>query len=63
LEQLIVKDELLGFGRNSGFTFDDGFEKLYRHVAANLEIDDIRVRLLGADDANGDTPGWRRQMR
>lgn len=57
LEELIIEDELLGFRGNGGFTFDDGFEELYCHVAAHLEVDDIRVRLLGADDADGDKPG------
>jgi hypothetical protein len=60
LEELVVEDELLGFGGNSGFTFNDGFEELYRHVAANLKVDDIRVCLLRADDADRDTPGWER---
>lgn len=62
LEELVVEDELLGIGGDGGFAVDDVFEELYRHVAANLEVDDIRVRLLGADDANGDPPGWRRKI-
>lgn len=62
LEELIVEDELLGIGGDGGFAVDDVFEELYCHVAANLEVDDIRVRLLGTDDTNGDPPGWRRQI-
>lgn len=56
LEELVVVDELLGFGRDGGFAFDDGFEELDGHVAAYFEVDDVRVRLLGADHTDGDTP-------
>lgn len=41
----------------------DSFEELDGHVAADFKVDYVRVRLLGADDTDGDTPedmvsGW-----
>lgn len=56
LEELVVVDELLGLGRDGGLAFDNGFEELDGHVAADFEVDDVRVRLLGADHTDGDTP-------
>jgi hypothetical protein len=56
LEEGIIEDELLGFGGNGGFALHDGFEELNGHVAADFEVDYVRVR-IGADDADGDTPG------
>jgi hypothetical protein len=60
LEEDIIEDELLGFGGNGGFALHDGFEELNGHVAADFEVDYVRVR-IGADDADGDTPGSVRE--
>lgn len=57
LKELVVIDELLSFGGNAGFAFDDGFEKLDGHVTSDFQGDDVGVGLLRADNAYGDPPG------
>jgi hypothetical protein len=56
LQELVVIDELLSFGGDGGFAFDDGFEELDGHVTTDFEGNDVGVGLLRADNTYGDPP-------